>query len=146
MQGTLAERKIKIKQIDARKVSLQDLKKLFGKCGPLISASFDTNQYGGHIGQATVIYSRASSAARAIKSYDRAQIDGKPIRVMYALAQTIQLPSGVQVTQATPPPRRAIPSPPQKRHTVNRIQKHRPGRTLDMRRGRGGHSQQRGGK
>jgi RNA recognition motif-containing protein len=105
VQGTLAERKLKVKNIDARVVSVQDLLKLFGKCGPLITASFDTNQFGGNLGTATVIYSKASSASRAIKDYNLAKIDNRPMRVMYALAPGIQLPSGAQVTQ----PQKAIP-------------------------------------
>ena len=89
VQGTLAERKIKVRGIDARVVSLQDLQKLFGKCGPLINASFDTNEYGGYLGSATVIFSRASSATRAIKEYHLAKIDNKPMRVTYAQAAPV---------------------------------------------------------
>lgn len=84
MQGTLAERKLKVRGIDARVVTPSDLQKLFGKCGPLIRASFDTNEFGGYLGTATVIYQRASSAINAIKDYNLAQIDGRPMRVFYA--------------------------------------------------------------
>ena len=35
---------------------MQDLKKLFGKCGPLINATFDTNEFGSYLGTATVAY------------------------------------------------------------------------------------------
>jgi len=38
----------------------------------LISARFDTNEFGYHIGTATVIYAKASSAANAIKEYNMA--------------------------------------------------------------------------
>ena len=72
--------------IDARVVTPQDLQKLFGKCGPLIRASFDTNEFGGYLGTATVIYSRASSAVRAIKDYNLAQIDNRQMKVGYANA------------------------------------------------------------
>lgn len=81
VQGTLAQRKIKIRNIDARVVSVQDLQKLFGKCGPLINASFDTNEFGSQLGTATVIYSKASSAARAIKDYNLAMIDNRAMKV-----------------------------------------------------------------
>ena len=64
----------------------QDLKKLFSKCGPLISAAFDTNEFGAFIGTATLIYNRASSAARAIKDYNLAQIDNRTMKVEYAIA------------------------------------------------------------
>lgn len=69
--------------IDQRTVSTQDLQKLFAKCGPLIRASFDMNEFGGYLGTATIIYSKASSATRAIKDYHLAQIDGRPMKVMY---------------------------------------------------------------
>lgn len=81
VQGTLAQRKIKVRNIDARVVSVPDLQKLFGKCGPLINATFDTNEFGAYLGTATVIYSKASSAARAIKDYNLAQIDNRPMKV-----------------------------------------------------------------
>jgi len=72
VQGTLAERKIKVRNIDARVVSVADLQKLFSKCGPLINASYDTNEFGAYLGTATIIYNKASSAARAIKDYHMA--------------------------------------------------------------------------
>lgn len=87
VQGTLAQRKIKVKNIDARVVTVQDLKKLFGKCGPLINATFDTNEFGSVLGTATVIYQRASSAARSIKDYHLAQIDNRTMKVDYAMVQ-----------------------------------------------------------
>ena len=66
-----------MRNIDARFVTVQDLQKLFGKCGPLINATFDTNEFGSFLGTATVIYSKASSAARAIKEYNLALIDNR---------------------------------------------------------------------
>jgi RNA recognition motif-containing protein len=69
VQGTMAQRKLKVKNIDPRVVTGQDLQKLFSKSGPLIKASFDTNEFGQFLGTATVIYSKASAAARAIKDY-----------------------------------------------------------------------------
>jgi RNA recognition motif-containing protein len=66
-------------------VSQKDLHKLFSKCGPLITASFDTNEFGSYLGTATIIYSKASSAARAIKDYNNARIDNRPMRVHYAM-------------------------------------------------------------
>ena len=85
VQGTLAQRKIKVRNIDARVVSVADLQKLFGKCGPLINATFDTNEFGSYLGTATVIYMKASSATRAIKDYNMAQIDNRPMKVQYAM-------------------------------------------------------------
>ena len=69
VQGTMAQRKLKVKNIDPRVVTGQDLQKLFSKSGPLIKASFDTNEFGQFLGTATVIYSKASAATRAIKDY-----------------------------------------------------------------------------
>jgi hypothetical protein len=43
------------------------------------------NEYGAYVGTATVIYSKASSAVRAIKDYNLAQIDNRPMKVMYAI-------------------------------------------------------------
>ena len=128
VQGTLAQRKLKVRNIDARVVTVKDLHKLFGKCGELISASFDTNEFGAYLGTATIIYSRASSAARAIKDYDTARIDNRPMRVGYALQPTITLPSGTQVVK----PQRAIPTGVRK--NGQRIQKQK--RTLDLRKQR----------
>lgn len=45
MQGTLAQRKLKVRNIDPRVVTAADLTKLFSKCGTLISARFDTNEF-----------------------------------------------------------------------------------------------------
>lgn len=86
VKGTLAQRKIKVKNIDPRAVSSNDLFKLFAKSGPLINATFDTNEFGSYIGTATIIYSTASGASRAIKDYHLAQIDKRTMRVDYALA------------------------------------------------------------
>jgi len=66
-------------------VTLQDLNLLFGKCGPLISATFDTNDYGSYLGTATIIYESEESAASAIKDYNLAQIDGRTMKVDYAI-------------------------------------------------------------
>lgn len=89
IQGTLAERKIKVRNIDARVVSVSDLQKLFSKCGPILNASFDTNEFGAYLGTATVIYTKASSAARSIKDYNLAKIDNRPMKVQYAIMQAV---------------------------------------------------------
>jgi len=82
----MAQRKLKVKNIDPRVVTAADLQKLFSKCGLLISARFDTNEFAQYIGTATVIYAKASAAARAIKDYNLAQIDNRTMRVEYASA------------------------------------------------------------
>lgn len=88
----MAQRKLKVKNIDPRVVTTQDLQKLFSKSGPLIKASFDTNEFGQFLGTATVIYSKASAAARAIKDYHLAQIDKRTMRVEYATASIEPMP------------------------------------------------------
>jgi len=60
----------------------------------LINASFDTNEFGSYLGSATVIYTKASSAVRAIKDYNMAQIDNRPMKVMYAMTLSPNLTSG----------------------------------------------------
>jgi len=54
----------------------------------LISATFDTNEFGSYIGTATIIYTNASGAIRAIKEYNLAQIDKRTMRVDYAAVTT----------------------------------------------------------
>lgn len=104
---------------------MQDLKKLFGKCGPLINATFDTNEFGSYLGTATVIYNRASSANRAIKDYNMAQIDNRTMKVEFAMGQqqTVQNGSPQQ-------------NPSGVRRNGGRIGKSGRGRTLNVMRGR----------
>ena len=128
----MAQRKIKVRNIDARVVTVQDLKKLFGKCGPLISANFDTNEFGSYIGTATVIYNRASSAARAIKDYNMAQIDNRTMKVDYAFSQ--QQPAGNNQGQQN----QRQTQPNGIRRNANRIGKSGRGRTLNVMGARGG--------
>lgn len=58
--------------------------KLFSKCGPLIQARFDTNEFGQYLGTATVIYAKASAALRAINDYNGASLDNRVMKVYYA--------------------------------------------------------------
>lgn len=62
VQGTIAQRKIRVSNIDAKTVTNQDLNKLFSKCGQMIQARFDTNEFGQYLGTATIIYAKASAA------------------------------------------------------------------------------------
>lgn len=70
--GTLSQRKLKVRNIDANTVTIADLQKLFSKCGALISSGFDKNMHGQYLGSATLIYVKATSAAAAIKQYNNA--------------------------------------------------------------------------
>lgn len=67
--------------------SLNLLKKLFSKCGPMIQARFDTNEFGQYLGTATVIYAKASAAVKAINDYNGASLDNRVMRVYYAEEQ-----------------------------------------------------------
>ena len=88
-------------------MSTPDLQKLFAKSGPLISATFDTNEFGQYLGTATIIYSTGSAAARSIKDYNLAQIDKRTMRVEYAQATGTIAQSGsslstsIKVTKPT---------------------------------------------
>ena len=52
------------------------------------------NEFGAYLGTATVIYSKASSASRAIKDYNMAQIDNRPIKVQYAMTPATNSQTG----------------------------------------------------
>jgi RNA recognition motif-containing protein len=132
VQGTLAQRKLKVRGIDSRVVSVQDIKKLFGKCGPLITASFDTNEFGAYLGTATLIYSRAASALRAIKDYNMAQIDNRAMKVEFAMPQQ----AGPVQPRSNPGAAAPQQNPSGVRRTGGRIGKSGRGRTLNVMRGR----------
>ena len=104
VQGPLAMRKLKVKNIDPRVVTGADLQKLFSKCGALISARFDTNEFGQFLGTATVIYTKASCASRAIKDYNMAQIDNRTMKVEFAstASATVVNPERGQPAAAKP--------------------------------------------
>ena len=57
----------------------------------MIQARFDTNEFGQYLGTATVIYSKASAATKAIKDYNGASLDNRVMRVYFA-----EEPKGVQ--------------------------------------------------
>ena len=88
-QGTVAQRKLKVRNIDANNVTVSDLNKLFSKCGTLINANFDKNMHGQYLGSATLIYHKASSAAACIKQYNNAQLDDRVMKIEYALPQNV---------------------------------------------------------
>ena len=83
--GTLAQRKLKVRNIDAANVTVSDLQTLFSKCGTLINANFDKNMHGQYLGSATLIYVKATSAAEAIKRFNGAQLDDRVMKIEYAM-------------------------------------------------------------
>lgn len=131
VQGTLAQRKLKVKNIDPRVVTNSDLQKLFSKCGPLVRSSFDANEFGQYLGTATVIYAKASSATRAVKEYNLAQIDNRTMRVQFPMQPAADSP----VKQAATPVAAKKPAAKQAvgvRKTAGRIGKSGKGRTLNV--------------
>ena len=85
------------------------------------------NEFGAYLGTATVIYSKASSAARAIKDYNMAQIDNRPMKVQYALTPTTN-PQTAQANNTYILNNRQ----PGIRRNDNRINKSGRGRTLNV--------------
>jgi RNA recognition motif-containing protein len=65
-------------------VTVSDLTKLFSKCGPLISASFDMNNFKQYLGSATIVYATTEGASRARKDYNGAMLDDRVMTVEYA--------------------------------------------------------------
>jgi RNA recognition motif-containing protein len=122
---------------------------LFGKCGPLISALFDTNEFGQYLGTATVIYSRASSAQRAIKEYHLARIDNRPMKVDFAIKPAQPQRAQNVVNQNNRPANNQAQKQqngmPAKRRNNNRIGKSGQGKTLNVR-GANQRRRQRGGR
>ena len=57
---------------------------MFGKCGAIISASFDKNNYGQYFGSATVVYAQSSAAKLAIRDYNGAALDDRVMKIEYA--------------------------------------------------------------
>lgn len=106
------------------------MQKLFSKCGLLISARFDTNEFGQFLGTATVIYAKASAAARAIKDYNMSQIDKRTMRVEFAAAlqpaKPVDMPHNSGQQASAPKKAGSV------RRTENRIGKSGRGRTLNV--------------
>ena len=67
----------------------------------MIQARFDTNEFGQYLGTATIIYARATAAAKAIKDYNNASLDNRVMKVFYADASQSQT-SGAQSNKVDP--------------------------------------------
>jgi hypothetical protein len=55
----------------------------------MIQARFDTNEFGQYLGTATIIYAKASAAAKAINDYNGASLDNRVMRIYYAEEQKL---------------------------------------------------------
>lgn len=58
--------RLKVRNIDEKQVTNDDLKKLFAKIGELKVCRFDRNEFGQFLGSATVTYQRPEFAREAI--------------------------------------------------------------------------------
>lgn len=87
-----------MRNIDASNVTVQDLQKLFSKCGALISAGFDRNMQGQYLGSATLIYVKSSSASAAIKNFNGAMLDQRTMKIEYAMPQEAKASNQTHLT------------------------------------------------
>jgi len=83
-RGPIELRKLKVHNIDKNTVTVQDLKTLFGKCGTLFNCNYDFDEFGQYLGTVTIVYANEAHAFRAIQNYNRAAIDNKVMKVVYA--------------------------------------------------------------
>jgi RNA recognition motif-containing protein len=75
--------RLKVRNIDEKQVTNEDLKKLFQKIGQLRVCRFDRNEFGQFLGSATVTYERPADATQAITEYHGAFLDDKVLTVEY---------------------------------------------------------------
>lgn len=78
-----SDRRLKVRNIDEKQVTNDDLKKLFAKIGELKVCRFDRNEFGQFLGSATVTYERPEFAKQAINEYHGAFLDDKVLTVEY---------------------------------------------------------------
>lgn len=81
--------RLKVRNIDEKQVTNDDLKKLFAKIGELKVCRFDRNEFGQFLGSATVTYDRPEFAKEAINSYHGAFLDDKVLTVEYDMVPQI---------------------------------------------------------
>ena len=75
--------RLKVRNIDEKQVSNEDIKKLFSKLGELKMCRFDRNQMGQFLGSATVTFEKPADARKAIKEYHGAWLDDKILSVEF---------------------------------------------------------------
>ena len=78
-----SETRLKVRNIDEKQVTNDDLKKLFAKQGDLKVCRFDRNEFGQFLGSATVTYEKPGDAQQAIAEYHGAFLDDKVLTVEY---------------------------------------------------------------
>jgi len=124
----LQQSRLKVRNVDEKTVTEQDIQRLFSKQGNVIKAKFDKNQFGQYLGSATVIYDRLASAQAAIKAYNGAQLDDRVMTVEFdvppKLKKQINLSAGPLTNQS-------IMQIPKVKKTANAITKQ--GKTASVR-------------
>lgn len=123
VQGAIETRKIKVRNIDAKTVHPNDLKTLFSKSGPLMSADFDKNTHGQFLGSATLVYASASGAANCIRTYNGAQLDDRVMKIEYAFPQSAMPHTVVQRAGKALKIQKAGNKTPRIRKGINAIKK-----------------------
>lgn len=86
----------------------------------MIQARFDTNEFGQYLGTATVIYSKASAATKAIADYNGASLDNRVMRVYFAEEpKPVQAKTGPQTGRD----RRAQAKLQERRDRINKVRR-----------------------
>lgn len=78
-----SEVRLKVRNLDEKQVTNDDLKKLFQKIGELKVCRFDRNEFGQFLGSATVTFERPEDAKRAVHEYNGAYLDDKVLTVEF---------------------------------------------------------------
>lgn len=81
--------RLKVRNIDEKQVTNDDLKKLFAKIGELKVCRFDRNEFGQFLGSATVTYERPEHAQKAISEYHRCFLDDRVLTVEYDMVPIV---------------------------------------------------------
>jgi THO complex subunit 4 len=78
-----SETRLKVRNLDEKQVTNEDLKKLFQNIGELKVCRFDRNEFGQFLGSATVTFERPEDAKNAVKEYNGAYLDDKVLTVEF---------------------------------------------------------------
>jgi RNA recognition motif-containing protein len=95
--------RLKVRNLDEKQVTNDDLKKLFQKIGELKVCKFDRNEFGQFLGSATVTFQRPEDAKLAVQEYNGAYLDDKVLTVEFDMVPTVTsvVKSDLQATLST---------------------------------------------
>jgi len=96
--------RLKVRNIDEKQVTNDDLKRLFAKQGELKVCRFDRNEFGQFLGSATVTYERPEFAKKAINNYHGALLDDKVLTVEYDMVPQITKVAANESSSSTKAP------------------------------------------